>query len=85
MRADASLHIAVESFFRANYDLAPKTERWYRDNLAAFLAWSEGTLGRVPQLRDLTKQLVDAYLRSRITRPTRKYPKGSPFAATASA
>src|SRR5439155_20600584 len=85
MNPQAPLQVAVDSFFRANYDLSRKTERWYRENLAAFLGWSGTALGHEPRLCDLSKQLVDAYLKARITQPTRKYPKGSPFAARAAA
>ncbi len=85
MQADAPLAVAIESFFRANYDLAPKTERWYRQNLVAFHDWVEQLRGREPQIGDLDKQVVDAYLKARMAQPTRKYPKGSPFTARASA
>ena len=85
MKPDAPLAVAIESFFRANYDLAPKTERWYRSNLTAFHDWVAQLRGREPQIGDLDKQLVDAYLKDRMATPTRKYPKGSPFTARAAA
>ena len=85
MRPDAPLAVAIESFFRANYDLAPKTERWYRQNLVAFHAWIGTLKGREPQIGDLDKQHVDAYLRERMATPTRKYPRGSPFVTRAAA
>jgi len=85
MKPDAPLAVAIESFFRANFDLAPKTERWYRSNLTAFHDWAATVRGREPQIGDLDKQLVDAYLKARMTQPTRKYPKGSPFTTRAAA
>lgn len=84
MRADAPLAVAIESFFRANYDLAPATERWYRANLVAYHDWVAQLRGRTPEIGDLDKPLVDAYLKDRMATPTRKYPKGSPFTARAS-
>lgn len=73
----------VDSFFRANYDLSPKTAQWYRQNLDDFIEFVERSEGREPQLKDVDKAYVDAFLKERITKPTCKYPKGSPFAARA--
>jgi integrase len=84
-RKNARLRQVIESFFRANYDLSPKTERWYRQNLEAFVAYAERVQGREASVKDVNKTLVDAFLKERITTPTRKYPKGSPFAARAAA
>jgi integrase len=59
--------------------------RWYRSNLVAFHAWVEELRGRDPQIGDLDKPLVDAYVKDRMATPTRRYPKGSPFTARAAA
>ena len=82
---DAPLRQVIESFFRANYDLAPKTERWYRQNLNAYVTYVERVQARPATISEVTKPLVDAFLKERITTPTHKYPKGSPFAARAAA
>lgn len=79
----APLGDIVMAFFRANYDLSPKTARWYRQNLDAFIAFVETTQGRKATLGDVDKGHVDAFLKHSIGRPTRKYPKGSAFAARA--
>ncbi len=82
-RKNTPLSDLVESFFRANYDLAPKTGRFYRQNLVAFIGFAERT-GAVPaRLADFTKERVDAFLKWRMERPTHRYPKGSPFATRA--
>ena len=75
----------IESFFRANYDLSPKTERWYRQNLAGFSAFILATQRRPALLQDVNKAMVDAFLKWRRGVPTRKYPMGSPFAVRAAA
>lgn len=75
----------IESFFRANYDLSPKTERWYRQNLAAFSGFVVANQRRPAMLQDLNKAMVDAFLKWRRGAPTRKYPAGSPFAVRAAA
>ena len=75
----------IESFFRANYDLSPKTERWHRQNLAAFSAFVLTHQRRPALLRDVNKAMVDAFLKWRRGVPTRKYPAGSPFAVRAAA
>jgi integrase len=75
----------IESFFRANYDLSPKTERWYRQNLAAFCGFVLVHERRPALLQDVNKAMVDAFLKWRRTKPTRKYPDGSPFAVRAAA
>jgi integrase len=82
-RKTAPLRDIVESFFRANYDLSPKTARWYRQNLGDFISFVEQAQGREAVLADVAKGYVDAFLKERISRPTCKYPKGSPFAARA--
>lgn len=82
---NAPLSHVVASFFRANYDLSPKTERWYRQNLEAFDAFVQRNQGREPRLQDINKPMVDAFLRDRRSIPTRKYPGGSPFATHAAA
>lgn len=79
----APLRDIIESFFRANYDLSPKTARWYRQNLEAFVGFVEHTQGREARLSDVDKAYVDAFLKQRIAQPTCKYPSGSPFAARA--
>lgn len=79
----APLCDVIEGFFRANYDLSPKTARWYRQNLDDFAAFVEKAQGRQPVLSDIDKGYVDAFLKERIAKPTCKYPKGSPFAARA--
>ena len=75
----------IESFFRANFDLSPKTERWYRQNLNAFCAFISANQRRPPTLRDVNKAMVDAFLKWRRSKPTTKYPSGSPFAVRAAA
>jgi integrase len=79
----APLRDIIEGFFRANYDLSPKTARWYRQNLDDFLGFVEQAHGREAILSDVDKGYVDAFLKARISRPTCRYPKGSPFAARA--
>ncbi|MDP9275099.1 MAG: site-specific integrase [Chloroflexota bacterium] len=83
MRRDTPLDVVIESFFRANYDLAPKTEEYYRSALAGFCAWVRKIRKREPLVADLERVLVNAYLKERIATPTRKYPAGSAFAARA--
>ena len=85
LRKDAPLTTAIDSFFRSNYDLAPKTEEWYRGNLTAYLDWLRRVRPGEPKVSDVEKFLVDAFLKERISTPTSKYPKGSPFAARAAA
>lgn len=75
----------VETFCRANYDLSPKTERWYRQNLGAFLRFVEQVRDHTPTLADLDKPIVDAFLKRRRSIPTLKYPSGSAFAVRAAA
>jgi integrase len=82
---NAPLGEVIESFFRANYDLSRKTERWYRQNLAAFCAFVVGHERRPALLQDINKAMVDAFLKWRRTKPTPKYPGGSPFAVRAAA
>ena len=79
----APLRDIIESFFRANYDLSPKTATWYRQNLDDFVQFVEQVHGREARLSDVDKAYVDAFLKERIAQPTCKYPKGSPFAARA--
>ncbi len=79
----APLRDIVEGFFRANYDLSPKTARWYRQNLEDFVSFVEKAQSREAILSDIDKGYVDAFLKQRISHPTCKYPKGSPFAARA--
>lgn len=75
----------IESFFRSNYDLSPKTERWYRQHLRDLVRFIESANGTEAHLRDLTKAMADAFLKERASRPTRKYAAGSPFSARAAA
>jgi integrase len=82
---NAPLRDVIESFFRANYDLSNKTERWYRQNLRDFAAFIERSRGREPRLSDLDKAMADAFLKARSSIPTPSYPKGSPFATRAAA
>jgi len=82
---NAPLIQVIASFFRANYDLSPNTERWYRENLKAYVVYVERVQGRPAVISDVSKPLVDAYLKERISKPTRKYPNGSAFAARAAA
>ncbi|MBA3430826.1 MAG: site-specific integrase [Actinobacteria bacterium] len=82
---DAPLCELIETFFRANYDLAPSTERWYRQNLRDYLSFVERAQDRGATLRDVNKPMVDAFLKERRTVPTRKYPNGSQFAVRAAA
>lgn len=79
----APLRDIIEAFFRANYDLSPKTATWYRQNLEAFIAFVEHGQGRQAILSDVDKGYVDAFLKERISKPTSKYPRGSAFAARA--
>lgn len=82
---NAPLSDVIASFFRANYDLSPKTERWYRQHLESFAGFVERDQGRRPRLQDVNKPMVDAFLKQRRSAPTRKYPLGSPFAVHAAA
>lgn len=82
---NAPLGDVIESFFRANYDLSPKTERWYRQNLRAFDAFVVASERRPAMLQDVNKAMVDAFLKRRRSIPTPKYPGGSPFAVRAAA
>jgi integrase len=75
----------IEQFFRANYDLSAKTERFYRQHLRDFVAFIVRSTGRTARLRDLTKENADAFLKERAGQPTQKYPRGSPFSARAAA
>lgn len=84
-KVNGSLGDVIESFFRANYDLSPKTERWYRQNLRAFCAFVLASQRRPAVLQDVNKAMVDAFLKWRRSAPTRKYPGGSPFAVRAAA
>jgi integrase len=83
MRGDTPLETVIESFFRANYDLAPKTEEFYRSSLRSFSTWVRRVRRREPILADVDRSLVNAFLKDRISIPTRKYPGGSAFAARA--
>lgn len=83
MRKDTPLDAIIESFFRANYDLAPKTEEFYRASLTAFSRWITGVREREPILADIDQAIVNAFLKERISTPTRKYPRGSAFSARA--
>src|SRR5438132_1217666 len=85
MRRDTALETVIESFFRANYDLSPKTEEFYRHSLHAFCVWVRKVRRREPIVADLERALVNAFLKERIAKPTRKYPGGSAFAARAAA
>src|SRR5437867_1742077 len=82
---NAPLRDVIASFFRASYDLSPKTERWYRQNLTDFARFVQDNQRREPRLSDVNKAMVDAFLKQRREAPTRKYPAGSPFAARAAA
>jgi integrase len=82
-RATAPLPELIEAFFRANYDLAPTTERFYRGNLRAFVAFIDQVHHRPATLADLSKPNVDAYLKWRMHAPTERYPAGSAFATRA--
>ena len=85
MRRDTPLDAVIESFFRANYDLSPKTEEFYRLSLRAFCAWIAKVRRREPIVADVDRVLVNAFLKERIATPTRKYPQGSAFSARAAA
>ena len=82
---NAPLADVIASFFRASYDLSPKTERWYRQNLTGFARFVQDNQRREPRLSDVNKAMVDAFLKQRRAAPTLKYPAGSPFAARAAA
>jgi len=84
-QVNVALGDVIESFFRANYDLSPKTERWYRQNLRAFCAFVLANQRRPAILQDVNKAMADAFLKWRRSVPTRKYPGGSPFAVRAAA
>lgn len=79
MRPETQLSTAVESFFRANYDIAPKTRRWYAMYLSQLVGFLRHSTGREPELQDFTKSNADAFLYGVSQRPTAKYPLGSPF------
>ncbi len=84
-RKNAPLQDVVESFFRANYDLSPRTERWYRQHLRDFTAFVEESSRRGARLSDVSKAAADAFLKHRSSIATAKYPNGSPFCARAAA
>ena len=85
MRRDTPLDAVIDSFFRANYDLSPKTEEFYRLSLRAFSVWITKIRRREPIVADVDRVLVNAFLKERIATPTRKYPHGSAFSARAAA
>src|SRR5205809_2445782 len=55
MRRDTPLDAVIESFFRANYDLSPKTEEFYRLSLRAFSAWITKIRRREPIVADVDR------------------------------
>ena len=83
MRKDAPLAAAIESFFNRRHDIRPKTEEFYRQRLSEYVKWSATQLGRDPIVSDVEPYLVDAFLQELTTRPTRKYPRGSPYVTRA--
>lgn len=82
---NAALNDAIESFFRANYEISPRTEAWYRQNLRDYARFIERVNGESARVSDVNKTMADAFLKERRTNPTRKYPHGSAFAARAAA
>lgn len=82
---NAPLADVIASFFRANYEISPRTEAWYRQNLRDFLKFVERTTGRAARISDVSKPMADAFLKERRTKPTAKYSQGSAFAARAAA
>jgi integrase len=85
MRSDTPLLTALNSFFVSNYDLAPKTKAFYRQNITAFDRFIRESFGREAMISDLQKDYAEHYLAKVTTEPTAKYPKGSVFRARAAA
>ena len=85
MRSDTPLLTALESFFVSNYDLAPKTKAFYRQNIAAFAKFISEKLGREAMISDLQKDYTEHYLAQVRSEPTAKYPTGSVFRVDAAA
>jgi site-specific recombinase XerD len=80
LRSDTPLSKVIESFFIHN-GMAAKTKEFYRGNFNAYAAWVKDRIEAEPTLADLDGDYVSAYLRELETKPTRKYPEGSPFRA----
>src|SRR5947209_1523341 len=78
LRRDTPLSQVIESFFIHN-GMAAKTKEFYRGNLNAYVAWVKDRIETEPTLADLDADYVSAYLRELETKPTTKYPEGSPF------
>src|SRR5437667_8378241 len=85
MRSDTPLLTALESFFVSNYDLAPKTKAFYRQNIVGFDRFIRENFGREAIISDLQKDYAEHYLAKVANEPTAKYPKGSVFRARAAA
>ena len=80
LRRDTPLSKVIESFFIHN-GMAAKTKEFYRANFNAYAAWLKKRIDQEPTLADLDGDYVSAYLRELETKPTAKYPEGSPFRA----
>jgi site-specific recombinase XerD len=78
LRSDTPLPKVIESFFIHN-GMAAKTKEFYRGNFNAYVAWLKERIDEEPTLADLDGDYVSAYLRELETKPTAKYPEGSPF------
>ncbi len=85
MHSDTPLLTALESFVVSNYDLAPKTKAFYRQNITAFAKFVSEKLGREAVISDLQKDYVEHYLAQVRNEPTAKYPTGSVFRLDAAA
>jgi site-specific recombinase XerD len=82
LRSHTPLTKVIESFFISN-SMRPKTKEFYRGNFTAYIRFLNDTIVREPTLADLDKDYVNAYLRELESKPTPKYPEGSPFRARA--
>jgi len=82
LRRETPLSNVIESFFIHN-GMAAKTKEFYRGNFNAYAAWVKDRLDEEPTLADLDADYVSAYLRELETKPTARYPEGSPFRARA--
>lgn len=80
LRSDTPLSKVIESFFIHN-GMAAKTKEFYRGNFNAYVSWLNAHIEAEPTLADLDGDYVSAYLRELETKPTAKYPQGSPFRA----
>ena len=82
LRSDTPLTKVIDSFVVSN-SMRPKTKEFYKGNFTAYIRFLRGVIEGEPTLADLDKDYVNAYLRELESKPTLKYPEGSPFRARA--